>query len=138
LTADDLYRFLSGQRLAVVSSIGPDGAPQSAVVGIGVTPDLKVVFDTLKETRKCRNLLARSACSLVIGWDNEITAQYQGFAVNRRKHEEGAWKDAYFKAWPDGRERLSWPGITYFVVLPRWIRYSDFNQRPPSIIEFTF
>jgi hypothetical protein len=32
---------------------------------------------------------------------------------------------------------LSWPGLTYFRVRPRWIRYSDFGQAPPLIAEFT-
>jgi hypothetical protein len=32
---------------------------------------------------------------------------------------------------------LSWPGIVYFVVRPQWIRYSDFDQEPPLIREFT-
>jgi len=26
----------------------------------------------------------------------------------------------------------------YFVVRPKWIRYSDFDQNPPLIQEFTF
>ena len=34
--------------------------------------------------------------------------------------------------------RMAWPGIAYFVVQPRWIRYSDFDQRPPLIVEMTF
>ena len=28
--------------------------------------------------------------------------------------------------------------IVYFVVRPKWVRYSDFDQRPPLIREFTF
>jgi hypothetical protein len=30
---------------------------------------------------------------------------------------------------------MAWPGITWFVVRPTWIRYSDFDQRPPLIEE---
>ena len=33
---------------------------------------------------------------------------------------------------------LSWVGITYFVVRAKWIRYSDYDQRPPFIEEFHF
>jgi hypothetical protein len=32
-------------------------------------------------------------------------------------------------------ERLSWPGITYFVFRPSWMRYSDFSKDPPFIHE---
>ncbi|MEX2263715.1 MAG: hypothetical protein WD696_17305 [Bryobacteraceae bacterium] len=35
-------------------------------------------------------------------------------------------------------KQLSWPGIVYFVVKPRWIRYSDFGADSPLIREFTF
>ncbi len=129
---------MASQRLAVVSSTGPDGSPQSAVVGIAVTPELEIVFDTLTESRKCQNLFVRQACSLVIGWDRETTVQYEGLAEDHMKHEEGPWKDTYFRVWQDGRKRLLWPGLVYFVVSPKWIRYSDFNKRPPEIIEFTF
>ena len=43
-----------------------------------------------------------------------------------------------FARWPECRSHLSWPGITYFVVRPKWIRYTDFDQNPPFIEEFTF
>jgi hypothetical protein len=33
---------------------------------------------------------------------------------------------------------MAWPGIAYFVVRPRWIRYSDFAQKPPRIEEMVF
>jgi len=133
-----LYEFMARQRLGVVSSTGPDGSPQSAVVGIAVTPELEIVFDTLTESRKCQNLFVSQACSLVIGWDNEMTVQYEGLAEDYGKDEEGPWKDIYFRVWPEGRERLSWPGLVYFVVSPKWIRYSDFNKSPPEIVEFIF
>jgi pyridoxine/pyridoxamine 5'-phosphate oxidase len=71
VTKEGLYRFISSQKLAVVSSIGSDGMPQSAVIGIGVTPELDIVFDTLDQSRKAQNLIARPTCSLVIGWDDD-------------------------------------------------------------------
>ncbi len=33
----DLLRYMRGERLAVVSTLGPDGAPQSALVGFAAT-----------------------------------------------------------------------------------------------------
>jgi len=30
---------------------------------------------------------------------------------------------------------MNWPDIAYFVVRPRWIRYSDYDQKPPIIEE---
>jgi hypothetical protein len=45
-------------------------------------------------------------------------------------------KEFYFLRFPDGRERQSWPGLTYVRARPTWIRYSDFNKNPPEIAEF--
>jgi hypothetical protein len=36
---------------------------------------------------------------------------------------------------PDGRERLTWPGLIHVRVRPRWLRYSDFSSTPPLIVE---
>jgi pyridoxine/pyridoxamine 5'-phosphate oxidase len=122
-------------KLGVVSSIGPDGTPQSALVGIATTPAIEVVFDTVKSSRKYGNLVARPRCSLVVGWIGEQTVQLEGVAEELAGAELDRLRPAYFAAWPDGPARMSWPGITYFVIRPRWIRYSDFRQNPPVIVE---
>ena len=33
---------------------------------------------------------------------------------------------------------LNWPDIAYFVVRPRWIRYSDYDQTPAVVEEVAF
>ncbi len=130
-----LYSFLSRQRYGVVSSIAGDGTPQSALVGIAVSPELEIVFDTVKHSRKYPNLIARPACSIVAGWSGEQTVQFEGIAVEPKGEDLKRYQAIYFAAWPDGPARMSWPGIAYFVVRPRWIRYSDFDQRPPLVTE---
>jgi len=124
---EQLYRFVNARKLAVLSTISPDGDPQSALVGIAVSPQLQIVFDTLKSTRKYTNLKADSRISFVIGWDAEITLQYEGTAIEPEGEELRQVKDIYFQTWPSGVERQQWPGITWFLVSPVWIRYSDFD-----------
>ena len=63
-----LYFFMTRARYGVVSSLAADGTPQSALVGVAIVPDLEIVFDTLRTTRKYDNLLARPACSVVLWW----------------------------------------------------------------------
>ena len=130
----ELVRFIAACDLAVVSYLSSQGTPQSAVVGIAVTPDLELVFDTVASSRKYGNLKMRPECSLVM-YANEVTVQYEGVA---EETTDDRYKDAYFKKMPDGRDRLKWPGIAYFVVRPKWIRYSDFDARPAVIEEFSF
>ena len=132
-----LHAFMTQHRYGVVSSMSRSGAPQSALVGIATTPDLEIIFDTVKTSRKYPNLIERSSCSFVVGWSGEETVQFEGIAEEPRGPELKRCQEVYFAAWPDGPERMKWPGIAYFVVHPRWIRYSDYDQSPPLIEEFT-
>ncbi|MBZ5610196.1 MAG: pyridoxamine 5'-phosphate oxidase family protein [Acidobacteriia bacterium] len=138
MTKADVFEFIQEQTLGVLGTISPDGAPQTALVGIAVTGELEIVFDTVQSTRKYRNLTRNQACSFVIGWEGETTVQYDGEARVPEASELARYQEIYFKKFPDGPSRLSWPGITYFVVRPKWIRYSDFDQAPPRIEEFRF
>lgn len=140
MTAAELFALIGDQRLGVLASIGPDSRPQSALVGIAITPQLEIIFDTVKSSRKYPNLIARPACSFVIGgWGTgEQTVQYEGEAEELRSPALEQYRQTYFSVWPDGPARLSWPGIVYFVVRPRWIRCSDFDKAPPQIVELTF
>ena len=133
-----IYSFMAGCRYGVVSSIAGDGTPQAALVGIAVTPELEIIFDTVSSSRKYRNLMARPGCSFVVGWTGEQTIQYEGISSTPTGAELKRYQEVYFAAWPDGPARMSWPGIAYFVVRPTWIRYSDFDQNPPLIEEIKF
>lgn len=138
MTQTDLHRFIAQCKLGVLSTLAESGAPQSALVGIAVNPNLEIVFDTVKISRKYPNLIARRRCSFVIGWAGEQTVQYEGEATELQGQELKRCQEVYFQALPDGPTRLAWPGIVYFVVRPSWIRYSDFDRNPPLIQEFTF
>ncbi len=138
VTKADLFEFMDRHKLGVLGTVSPEGVPQSSLVGIAVTPGLEIIFDTVKSSRKYGNLIANPACSFAIGWSGETTVQFQGDAREPGGAELARYQEVYFKKWPDGPSRLSWPGITYFVVRPTWIRYSDFDQNPPLIQEFNF
>lgn len=138
MTRAELRAFLDGHRLGVLSTIGPSGTPQSALVGIAVAQDLELVFDTVKSSRKYPNLLRQGCCAFVVGLAGERTAQYEGIAEELTGDALAYYQRIYFEALPDGPARLSWEGIVYFVVKPRWIRFSDYGQSPPLIEEFVF
>ena len=132
---EQLIQFLRRYKLAVQASVAADGTPQAAVVGIAISDQLELVFDTLESTRKYRNLRANPRIALVIGWDHEITAQIEGVVDFPTGPELQRIRDVYFGPYPDGRDRLAWPGITHARVRPTWIRYSDFTRDPPLIVE---
>jgi hypothetical protein len=138
MTRFGLYEFIAERALGVLGSISAEGMPQSALIGIAVTEELEIIFDTLDSTRKYRNLTSNANASVVIGWEGEKTVQFEGEAFLPKGEELQRYKEVYFAKWPDGPSRQSWPGLVYFVVRPRWIRYSDFDQRPPFIDEHVF
>jgi pyridoxine/pyridoxamine 5'-phosphate oxidase len=131
---------MRAQKYAVQASVAGEGSPQSAVVGIAVSEAFEIVFDTLGTSRKAANLRGNPRIALVIGGldGNERTVQYEGVADEPSGADLDRVRELYFQRFPDGRERLAWPGITHFRVRPKWIRYSDFGQNPPLVVEFTF
>ena len=139
MTATELLSFMRAQRFAVQASCAPNGSAQAALVGIAVTDAFEIVFDTIQTTRKARNLRASPRAAFVLGgWTagDERTVQFEGAADEPRGAELERIKQCYFAAWPDGRARESWAGLTYFRVRPTWIRFSDFYSSPPLVIEF--
>ena len=137
MTDHDLFRFMDAQRLTVLATVSSPGKPEAAIVGFAVTPELEIIFDTLNTTRKYANLMANPHIAFVIG-EGEITLQYEGIAEEPRGDSLARAKEVYFRKWPDGPDRQDWPGLTYFLVRPLWIRYSDYDRRPPYIIEREF
>lgn len=136
MTTFDLYSFFVKHKLGVLGTVGPDNRPQSSLVGVAVNENLEIIFDTVRRSRKYGNLIARPACSFSVGWTGEQTVQYEGDAEELTGDELGPYQEQYFAVWPECRAHLAWPDITYFVVKPRWLRYSDFDRNPPSIEEF--
>ncbi len=115
--------------MAVIATVTEVGIPQSALVGFAITPNLEIIFDTVTTSRKHKNRMHNPAISLVIGWDNEQTVQYEGAAKIPTGAELEKLLPYYFKAFPDGGERReTWKDLVYFCVQPKWIRYSDFNM----------
>ena len=136
MKVEEVFEFIRGKRLAVVSTVHPSGAPESALVGIAVTAANDIVFDAFLSSRKALNLAARPAAALVVGWDDGISVQIEGVARLPEGEDLAMVKAAYFAAWPDGRTRESWPDIAYFAVRPHWLRYCRFVGAP-EVVEFT-
>jgi hypothetical protein len=85
------------------------------------------------------NLRRNPRIAFVIGGlthGDERTVQYEGVADEPVGADLERLKELYFIRFPDGRERQNWPGLVYVRARPTWIRYSDFNRKPPEIVEF--
>jgi len=137
--AAEVLEFMKNQRYGVQASINELGMPQAALVGFLVNEQFELFFDTFDTTRKAKNLRRDPNVAFVIGGHtqgDERTVQYEGIADIPMGSELETFKDAYFALHPDATRRSRLPGITYFRVRPRWVRYTNFNAAPPQIAYF--
>ena len=135
---DEVFKFVDGEGMGVLATVGQDGSPEAALMGVVATPELELVFDTVKSSRKYPNLKSNPQVALVIGCRSEITVQYEGIAEELAGDALTKYKQIYFTKFTDGPTRESWPGITYFVVRPKWVRYCDYNPEKRRIEEQKF
>jgi general stress protein 26 len=137
LKVEEVFQFMKSERLAVLATVAED-RPEAALMGFAVTPELEIVFDTVKSSRKYPNLKKNPRVAWVIGCTSEITVQYEGIAEELEGQELAKYKKTYFAAFPDGPARESWLDITYFVVRPKWVRYCDYDPKRRRIEEREF
>ena len=134
MTKEFLYDFIHRHFTGIVSTISAENNPEAAYVLIAATPDLEIIFDTVKTSRKYANILQNPRVAAVIGWDDEITVQYEGSARVLGGDEDDMYREFYYSVSPDGRERArTWPDLVHIMVSPSWIRYSDF--KPDGFID---
>lgn len=139
ITRGELLAFLRTYKYCAQSSRSPEGVPQVALMGAVVSDSFEVFFDTLATTRKLRNLRHDARCAFAFGstaGGDLRTVQLDGPSDEPRQADLERLKALYFGAFPQGREREGWPGMTYLRVRPTWLRYADYGRTPPLVCSF--
>ena len=129
MTRDDIRGYAKAHRLAVLASTAADGSPQAAIIGVAVTDDLELIFDTLNTSRKYANLKARPA--------RRARARRRRADAAVSGHRRGAFggealarcKPLYFAVWPDGPAREGLPGHHLFPRAPDLAALQRFQRR---------
>ncbi len=134
----EVFRFMERESLGVLATTTSFGQPQAALMGFVVTPELEIVFDTVRSSRKYPNLKENPRVALVMGCTTEVTVQYEGEAEELEGEALAKYKAIYFQKFTDGPARENWAGMTYFVVRPKWVRYCDYNPGSRRIEERRF
>jgi general stress protein 26 len=135
MNVEEVFKFLNAEKLGVLATVSADGSPEAALMGVVATPELELIFDTVRSSRKYPNLKSNPRIAWVIGCSTEVTVQYEGIAEELEGDALEKYKKIYFAKFTDGLERESWPGMTYFVVRPKWVRYCDYNPAKRRIEE---
>ena len=131
----ELVGFVRERGLAVVATRTPTGAPEAALVGVAITDEAEIVFDTSIRSRKYHNLSQEPEVALVVGFEDEVTVQCEGIADVPAGAERERCLDAYLRQYPDGRARAADPAIVHVRVRPRWVRISDYRTGSERVEE---
>ncbi len=131
--------FLKSHDLCVVSTVNGD-QPTSAVLAFSETDDLKIIFGTSDKTRKYSYLMKNPKVSFVLGWDfNEfITIQFEGEAHVVQGDDVERIKNIHITKNPGSKVYADLPDERWFVIDPKWIRYSDLKSKPEVVFDLTF
>lgn len=134
---DTILSFLKENKLAVLSTVD-NNKPESAVIFFSETEDLGIIFDTFNTYRKYRNLEDNQNVSLVIGWDNEITVQYEGVAKELQGREIDEGVKIHLNKLPHMAKWYEMEQTRYFQIRPKWIRYANLGANPHEVFEVEF
>lgn len=116
----------------VVATVGPDGEPQSAFVGMTATPDGVLIFDAAVGSRKVANIAQRPRVAVAVT-GADVTVQLEGRARLTRDDERGRLGKVHTDRFPDSRALDE--GFEVLAVDVEWVRVYDANTHPPHVAE---
>ncbi len=135
-----LHSFMVGHRYGVVSSISGDGTPQSALVGIAISQDLEIIFDTVEVFPEISQSHSHGQIAL-LSWDGleKQTVQFEGLASEANGPDLKRCQEIYFSSLAGGASAFEMAGTSPILWCdPDGIRYSDYDQTPAVIEEVAF
>lgn len=129
---DKMLEFMSGRQLCVISTVGADTKPESAMVAY-IHNDFELFIGTSNTSRKFQNLLINPSVAVVIA-DLEAGVQYEGQATVIEN--EALADDSLIKYLPGYEKYRNDPTQVYIHVKPTWIRFTEHGETD-KVEEFT-
>ena len=130
--------FIKKHKISVISTVNSQNRPEAAVIEFGETDNHELIFDALENSRKVQNIKQNNQVAFVVGWDDNITIQYEGEAFELLGDELEKYKKIYFSKNPNAQKWENVEGTKFFKVIPKWIRYSDLNKEHWEVFEIEF
>ncbi len=115
----------------VVSTLGPDGAPQAAYLALTATDRGELVLDARATSRKVANVRRDARVAVVVGGADGTTLQAEGVADLPRGATRDRCAAAYAAAFPQFAASLADDGIVVVRVVLSWARHGDFRGAVP-------
>lgn len=129
--------LLGTQRHCVLSTVGPDGEPQSAFVAFSEADDCSVVFGTFDDSRKFANVVRDPRVSIVVA-DDEREVQLEGTARVTEGEDALACRKRHASKNPSTERYADDPRQRYLLVTPTWLRYVDYAGDDEVVLESRF
>jgi general stress protein 26 len=119
--------FIKSRKFCVISTVNSRNEPQSAVMAYSEKNENEIIFQTPNYSRKYQNIKVNTHVSVAIGWEEDdfITLQYEGIAREVYKSEVDEVRKVHVGKSPQGERYAYVDENKYFVISPKWIRYSD-------------
>jgi pyridoxine/pyridoxamine 5'-phosphate oxidase len=116
----------------VVATVGPDGEPQAAFVGLTATDDGVLVFDATSGSRKVANIGQRPRIAVAVT-GADVSVQLEGRARVTRDEERWRLGEVYSDRFPGSRALDE--GFAVLAVDVDWVRVYDAGVHPPHVAE---
>jgi general stress protein 26 len=142
-TQIDFMEFLRSKLVAVLSTVAPDGQPESATIYFNVGENYSIYFMTKNFSEKYKNLESNPKVALVVGTENEpVTAQIQGIAekitdpkeIDLRLKElmqrflRNDYVAPLFQMSPPDKNK-----VVVYKITPFWIRWLDLRSEKEKV-----
>ena len=122
---DDLKTVLDSRAFAHLTTLDPDGAPQSTAMWIMRSGD-RILFNTAEGRRKWRNLQRDSRVSISISTQDDPYNNWsiQGRVIEMRTSDGVEVIDALARKYLDGVEKYPWltPGMVRVTIVVEPVR----------------
>ncbi len=132
--------FLAKNQLCVISTIDAEGFPNSAAMSFSESDDLEIIFFTLDDTKKFKNIQNNQKVAVTVGWSFEdfITAQYQGIASQVNINDSLEYVTRHLEKNPFSKNFINNPSEAMFIIKPTYIKYSNLKADPKEVFEVRF
>ncbi|UUT35552.1 pyridoxamine 5'-phosphate oxidase family protein [Microbacterium elymi] len=134
MTRGEWVAFVQAAGRGVVATVDAQGHPEAALVGLAVTDDGELVFDSFADARKIVNLRTQPRVAIVIGREGEdVCVQVEGRADVLSASERDEYGRAYLDRFPGSR--VLDDQLAVVRVVPAWLRRYDARQEPSLVTE---
>jgi len=129
-----VLQFIKQNGLCVLATANKNGKTESAVMAIATTDNGEILMSTEPNTRKIGNLSINPLSSLLVGGVSSPSVQLDGETIIASGSAAEEIKNQILVIHPETKDYLSKTAV-FLKFIPKWLRYSDFSQNPPEILE---